>query len=246
MSGGRPNKSSSETTTFGEKKMWEKWKQMKMEMKKIFTRLPVTYHKMKSGTQLYEVYDNIIRDHWKEQFPNEAKDRTDAEIDENIDPMFWLEECQYILSVKVHRANGEWTTDCADKLPGPTRDAIRQNVTSRKCDSKAKFVASRLDSTVKEAIARENVLRSRVKRETQAMKNVESKMKIAKTKLKLLEEMKEEYVKHNGEEKYAKKRATLMNALIDAGDEDDVSTGVSTKMSTGVLTKSMSELDNSV
>lgn len=77
-------------------------------------------------------------------------------------------------------------------------------------------------------------------------KNVESKMKIAKSKLKLLEEMKEEYVKHNGEEKYAKKRATLMNALIDAGDEDDVSTSVSTKMSTGVSTKSMSELDNSV
>ena len=160
--------------------------------------------------------------------------------------MFWLEECQYILSVKVHRANGEWTTDCADKLPGPTRDAIRQNVMSRKCDSRAKVVASRLDSTVKEAIARENVLRSRVKRESQEMKNVENKMKIAKSKLKLLEEMKEEYVKHNGEEKYAKKRATLMNALIDAGDEDDVSTGVSTKMSTGVSTKSMSELDNSV
>ena len=160
--------------------------------------------------------------------------------------MFWLEECQYILSVKVHRANGEWTTDCADKLPGPTRDAIRQNVMSRKCDSRAKVVASRLDSTVKEAIARENVLRSRVKRESQAMKNVESKMKIAKSKLKLLEEMKEEYVEHNGEEKYAKKRATLMNALIDAGDEDDVSTGVSTKMSNGVSTKSMSELDNSV
>ena len=68
MSGGRPNKSISETTTFGEKKMWEKWKQMKTEMKKIFTRLPVTYHKMKSGTQLYEVYDNVIREHWKEQF----------------------------------------------------------------------------------------------------------------------------------------------------------------------------------
>ena len=85
-----------------------------------------------------------------------------------------------------------------------------------------------------------------VKRESQAMKNVESKMKIARSKLKLLEEMKEEYVEHNGEEKYAKKRATLMNALIDAGDEDDVSTGVSTKMSNGVSTKSMSELDNSV
>eukprot|EP01082_Thalassiosira_pseudonana_P006844 g14931.t1 g14931 contig21:186151-186701(+) len=68
MSGGRPNKSTSETTTFGEKKMWEKWSKMKTEMKKLFTGLPVTYHKMKSGTQLYEVYDNVIREHWKEQF----------------------------------------------------------------------------------------------------------------------------------------------------------------------------------
>eukprot|EP00970_Alexandrium_tamarense_P017250 scaffold8795_cov137-Alexandrium_tamarense.AAC.1 len=82
-----------------------------MEMKKIFTCLPATYHKMKSGTQLYEVYDNVIREHWKEQFPDEARDRTENEIDAMIDPMFWLEECQYILSVKVHRNNGEWTTD---------------------------------------------------------------------------------------------------------------------------------------
>jgi hypothetical protein len=159
--------------------------------------------------------------------------------------MFWLEECQYILSVKVHRANGEWTTDCADRLPGPTRDAIRQNVTSRKGDnrSEAKFVASRFDSSVKEAMAKESILRSKIKRETQAMKNVESKMKIAKSKLKMLEEMKEEYVEHNGEEKYAKKRAKLMNALIDAGDEDDVSPSVATEQATDDGT--MSEVGNS-
>jgi hypothetical protein len=63
MSGGRPNKSSKDST-FGEKKMWEKWLKIKTEMKKIFTSLPATYHKMKSGTQLYDVYVNIIRDHW--------------------------------------------------------------------------------------------------------------------------------------------------------------------------------------
>jgi hypothetical protein len=48
---------------------------MKMEMKKIFTSLPATYHKMKSGTQLYEVYDNVIREHWKEQFVSFAVER---------------------------------------------------------------------------------------------------------------------------------------------------------------------------
>ena len=55
--------------------MWEKWQKMKMEMKKIFTSLPATYHKMKSGTQLYEVYDNVIREHWKEQFVSFAVER---------------------------------------------------------------------------------------------------------------------------------------------------------------------------
>jgi hypothetical protein len=37
-------------------------------MKKIFPGLPANYHKMKSGTQLYDVYDNLIRDHWREAF----------------------------------------------------------------------------------------------------------------------------------------------------------------------------------
>jgi hypothetical protein len=65
--GGRPGKTNKDTT-FGVKKMWESWLKMKTEMKKIFTRLPANYHKMKSGTQLYDVYDNLIRDHWREAF----------------------------------------------------------------------------------------------------------------------------------------------------------------------------------
>eukprot|EP00970_Alexandrium_tamarense_P019394 scaffold13993_cov428-Alexandrium_tamarense.AAC.1 len=98
--GGRPGKTNKDTT-FGAKKMWESWLKMKTEMKKIFTRLPANYHKMKSGTQLYDVYDNLIHDHWREAFPDEAKDKNDLEIDEMIshNPMFWLEDCQYILAV---------------------------------------------------------------------------------------------------------------------------------------------------
>jgi hypothetical protein len=45
----------------------------------------------------------------------------------------------------------------------------------------------------------------------------------------MLENMKEEYVEHNGEEKYAQKRAQLMNTLMDVGDEDDVSPSVATE-----------------
>ena len=59
--GGRQN-------SYGEKKMWEMWTEMKTEMKKIFSNLPTTYHKMRSGIQLYNVYDKVVRDHWKEDF----------------------------------------------------------------------------------------------------------------------------------------------------------------------------------
>jgi hypothetical protein len=63
----------------------------------------------------------------------------------------------------VHRNNGEWTTDCADRIPGPTRDAMRQNETSRKGDnrSEAKLKDSCLDGSVKEAMAKESILRSK-------------------------------------------------------------------------------------
>mgnify|MGYP006198631137 CR=1 FL=1 len=156
--------------------------------------------------------------------PDEARDRTENEIDAMIDPKFWLEECQYILSVKVHRNNGEWTTDCADRFPGPTRDAMRQNDVQRKVynRSQAKLKDDSLDGTMKEAMAKESILRSKAKR-------AKDKIKIVKTKLKMLEKMKEEYVEHNGEEKYAQKRAQLMNTLMDVGDEDDVSCNVETE-----------------
>eukprot|EP01082_Thalassiosira_pseudonana_P002349 g1773.t1 g1773 contig11:36271-37404(+) len=61
------------------------------------------------------------------------------------------------------------------------------------------------------------------------LKEKKNKIKIVKTKLKMLEKMKEEYVEHNGAEKYAQKRAKLMNTLMDVGDEDDVSPSVATE-----------------
>ena len=147
--------------------------------------------------------------------PDEARDHTDDEIDAMIDPMFWLEECQYILSVKVHRNNGEWTTDCADRFPGPTRDAMRQNDVQRKVynRSQAKLKDDSLDGTMKEAMAKESILRSKAKR-------AKDKLKIVKTKLTMLDKMKEEYVEHNGEEKYRRVRAQLLDDLMDVGGED--------------------------
>jgi hypothetical protein len=169
--------------------------------------------------------------------PDEARDHTDDEIDAMIDPMFWLEECQYILSVKVHRNNGEWTTDCADRIPGPTRDAMRQNDIKRKVNnlSQAKLKDYSLDGSVKEAMAKELILRSKAKR-------AKDKIKIVITKLKMLEKMKEEYVERNGEEKYGRVRAQLLNDLMNVGDEDDVSPSVATEQATDDGT--MSEVGN--
>jgi hypothetical protein len=53
---------------YGSKNMWKYWQEMKSDMQKIFTNLPMTYHKMKSGTQLYQVFNTLIRDHWKNDY----------------------------------------------------------------------------------------------------------------------------------------------------------------------------------
>ena len=61
LAGGRMDK-------YGSKKMWKYWQEIKSDMKKIFTSLPTTYHKMKSGSQLYDVFNTLIRDHWKTEY----------------------------------------------------------------------------------------------------------------------------------------------------------------------------------
>ena len=154
-------------------------------------------------------------------------------------PMFWLEDCQYILAVMVHRDSGEWTQNCTDRCPGPTRDTIRKNASQRKIvnrgeesflseDSFARIDARDLNPSDKEAMAKETILRSKKKRERQSVKNEEIKtkneertIKNTERKLKMLEKMKNEYVKHNGEDAYEEKRIKLLQILIDAGDEKD-------------------------
>ncbi len=53
---------------FGERDMWKKWQQLKTHMKKMMSNLPHNYHKMKSGTQLHQVYRDVIRDHWRADY----------------------------------------------------------------------------------------------------------------------------------------------------------------------------------
>jgi phosphoribosylformylglycinamidine (FGAM) synthase-like amidotransferase family enzyme len=76
---------------------------------------------------------------------------------------------------------------------------------------------------VKEAVTKELILSSKLKRQTQLVKNeqtklkiVQSKLKIVQSKLKMLEKMKDFFVEHNGEDKYKEKKAALLEALLDA------------------------------
>jgi|EP00970_Alexandrium_tamarense_P011853 hypothetical protein len=83
---------------------------------------------------------------------------------------------------------------------------------------------------VKEAVTKELILSSKLKRQTQLVKNeqtklkivqsklkiVQSKLKIVQSKLKMLEKMKDFFVKHNGEDKYKEKKAALLKALLGA------------------------------
>jgi hypothetical protein len=52
--------SSGRMDKYGSKNMLKYWQEMKSDMKKIFTNLLTTYHKMKSGTQLYQVFNTLI------------------------------------------------------------------------------------------------------------------------------------------------------------------------------------------
>ena len=50
---------------FKAKTLWEKCRATQTEMKNIFANLPDNYHTMKSGQQLYNVHEKVIRDYYK-------------------------------------------------------------------------------------------------------------------------------------------------------------------------------------
>ena len=40
----------------------------KVSHEKMMSNMPTNYHKMKSGTQLHQVYRDVVRDHWKADY----------------------------------------------------------------------------------------------------------------------------------------------------------------------------------
>jgi hypothetical protein len=53
LAGGRMDK-------YGSKNVWKLWEEFQSKMKKLFTGLPINYHKMASGNQLYDVYNKLV------------------------------------------------------------------------------------------------------------------------------------------------------------------------------------------
>ena len=143
-----------------------------------------------------------------------------------IDPFFWIEDCKYILSMKVHRNTTNWTQDCADAGPGGTRDEIRlkeaKRVATRRADNakeRDRAVETRVELQtrnlqIQEGLARESILSSRKKRECATVSNL-------KKKLKMIERHKGIFIKKNGEEAYEAKVDELLHALLTAGEEDE-------------------------
>jgi hypothetical protein len=113
----------------------------------------------------------------------DCEGKTDEEIDEMIDGnemidgmgTYWLEDCKCILTIKVHRANSEFTFKVSDAPAGITRDKQHMNETQRleKAQSEAaeereEAVASCVELRSRtleaaESLAAERILCSKVK-----------------------------------------------------------------------------------
>ena len=102
-----------------------------------------------------------------------------------INPMHWIKDCRYILSVKVHRNNKQWTTNCADAPPGGNRDEIRNKEAGRVATKHTEDAHER-DHVIKtrvqlqthnikiEAMTNESILSSMKKRESATIKNAQA------------------------------------------------------------------------
>ena len=141
---------------------------------------------------------------------------------------YWLEDCKYILTIKVHRANSEFTAKVSDAPAGITRDKQRKKETQRleKAQSEAaeeseEAVASRVELwshtlEAAESLAAERILCSKVKRKTAKVKLIEKKMAA-------LEKHKGIFVKKHGEEVYEEKMSALVdNLLASEVNEDEI------------------------
>lgn len=146
---------------------------------------------------------------------------TDADIDCVIPDDYWLTQCKYALTVKVHRSNECFIKKPADAPAGDSRKVIRKKdrdrmaVTRREdaeqCEASinARTQSQMRDLKMKEKLADEALQRSMMKRQTEAIKNCERQ-------LNMLGKMKEDFIELNGEDAYKEKLRDLMQRMFNA------------------------------
>lgn len=157
---------------------------------------------------------------------------SDDEIDGIIPADYWLNKCKYALTVKVHQRNECFMKQPAEAPPGGSRKQIRKNDTERKAALRAADAAARQESInvrtqselrnleTKEKLVEENIHRSMMKRVKDTIKNYQ-------TQLKLLREMKEDYIEINGDEAYKSQLKDLMDGLFNAQSTIEASASAS-------------------
>lgn len=174
--------------------------------------------------------------------PLASADKSDDELDFEIPDEFWIEHpaCIYILTVKVHRHNTCFTKECADVAvsPPPTRAEIRDKAEERKRkkreeDAVEREQAVQVRAAIQErsirlqekrakterAMARENILSSRKKRETATVTNKQTQMKLLRKNRKV-------YVSLYGQEAYDNKMGELLTACLAADNVNDDNTNL--------------------
>ncbi|KAL3770283.1 hypothetical protein ACHAWO_004410 [Cyclotella atomus] len=210
---------------FKTKTLWVKWGSAKTTIRKIFAGMPDKYHNMKSGTQIYNAHQKLVRDHYRATFPDSTTGKSDDELDGDIPDEFWVEHpaCLYILTVKVHQHNTCFTKECADvALGGPaTRAEIRDKAEERKGRSERTIRLQEKRARTEREMARENILSSRKKRETATVENKQTQMKLLKKNRKV-------YVSLYGQEAYDRKLGELLTACLAADNLNDNRTDLDT------------------
>ena len=153
-----------------------------------------------------------------------------------IDPTYWLDDCEYILTLKVHKDNTEFSPDCADKPAGKTRNEQRATV-SKRVESRRAEDREEREEAIENRVAiraaasqnnreltKESILSSRQKRINASGKNLERKIKMLERKIKMMERHKDIFERKNGADWYEQKLSELLEALVDCNVEDEVET----------------------
>jgi signal recognition particle GTPase len=151
-----------------------------------------------------------------------------------IDPTYWLDDCDHILTLKVHKDNTEFSPDCADKPAGKTRKeqhatALKRVETKRAEEREEREQAIETRVAIRMAAAEtnreltnESILSSRQKRVNASGKNLERKIKMLERKIKMMDRHQKIFEKKHRAVWYEQKLSELLEALLACNVEQDV------------------------